>query len=141
MVITHQKFFLIALNCIISFLPVCQIFCWTRYAFNQNWLLSCHYRTYLTVKERIRKQICSCAQALLRVAMGAAICWFGGTRTQLTSGLQRGSSHKAGVCSGRTIGKFYYTEISTCIFICCISIYWWTIPTFSWYVWVVGKKS
>lgn len=80
MVITHQKNFLIAFNRIISFLPVCQIFCWIRYAFNQNWPLSCHCRTYLTVKERIRKQICSYAQALLRVAMRGAICWFGGTR-------------------------------------------------------------
>lgn len=140
MVITHQKNFLIAPNCIISFLPVCQIFCWTRYAFNKNWPLSCHCRTYLTVKERIRKQICSCAQALLRVAMRGAICWFGGTRAQLTSELQGSSSYKAGVCTGRTTGKFCYSEICECIFICCVSIYWWSVSTYSCYVWIVGKK-
>jgi len=88
----------------------------------------------LTVKERIRKQICSCAQALLRHDKRGAICCSGATRAWLPSELQRDSSHKTSVCTGKSMGKSYYPVIAKHIFICYVSIYWWNISTYSCYL-------
>lgn len=139
MVITHQNHFLIALDCIISFLPICQIFCWARYASNQNCPLSCHCRTYLTVKERMRKQICSCAQARLRHGKRGAICCSEATGAWLTSELPRRGSHKASVCTGKSMGKSCYP--AKYIFMSYVSIYWWNTSTYSCCVWNMGRKT